>query len=127
MDTISDIHSNFNLTIISTTDGSCKFREGTTFVIFFWPSKIFFWGLFPWGPCFFWTRNFKIICLFNVHFREEAAITELQEAMQETRVGGLAEGAHVHIVHLSDSRSSLDLIKVHYQHMFFQLMFLIFK
>jgi len=32
--------------------------------------------------------------------------------MHETRVGGLAEGAHVHIVHLSDSRTSLDLIKV---------------
>lgn len=42
---------------------------------------------------------------------EEAAIRELQEAMQETMVGGLAEGAHLHIVHLSDSRASLDLIK----------------
>lgn len=42
---------------------------------------------------------------------EEAAIRELQEAMQATRVGGLAEGAHVHIVHLSDARTSLDLIK----------------
>lgn len=42
---------------------------------------------------------------------EEAAIRELQEVMHETRVGGLAEGAHVHIVHLSDSRTSLDLIK----------------
>lgn len=31
---------------------------------------------------------------------------------KETRTGGPAEGAHLHIVHLSDSISSLDLIKV---------------
>lgn len=31
---------------------------------------------------------------------------------KDTRIGGLAEGAHLHIVHLSDSSSSLDLIKV---------------
>lgn len=31
---------------------------------------------------------------------------------KETRTGGPAEGAHLHIVHLSDSSSSLDLIKV---------------
>lgn len=42
---------------------------------------------------------------------EEAAIRELQEAMQETKIGGHAEGAHVHIVHLSDAKASLDLIK----------------
>lgn len=42
---------------------------------------------------------------------EEAAIRALQEAMQETKTGGLAEGAHLHIVHLSDARASLDLIK----------------
>lgn len=42
---------------------------------------------------------------------EERAISDLQSAMQETRPGGLAEGAHLHIVHLSDSRTSLDLIK----------------
>ncbi|KAJ4778284.1 Allantoinase [Rhynchospora pubera] len=42
---------------------------------------------------------------------EEAAIRELKDASEETRVGGNAEGAHVHIVHLADSRTSLDLIK----------------
>lgn len=42
---------------------------------------------------------------------EEGAIRQLQEAMQETRAGGVAEGARLHIVHLSDSRTSLDLIK----------------
>ncbi|XP_038971157.1 uncharacterized protein LOC103721871 [Phoenix dactylifera] len=42
---------------------------------------------------------------------EEAAIRELQEAMQDTKFGGRAEGAHVHIVHLSDAEASLDLIK----------------
>ncbi|GMP27337.1 hypothetical protein CsSME_00003376 [Camellia sinensis var. sinensis] len=30
----------------------------------------------------------------------------------DARAGGPAEGAHLHIVHLSDARSSLDLIKV---------------
>ena len=33
---------------------------------------------------------------------------------KDTRSGGLAEGAHLHIVHLSDSSSSLELIKVLY-------------
>ncbi|PKA53019.1 allantoinase [Apostasia shenzhenica] len=42
---------------------------------------------------------------------EEAAIKELQTAMVETKAGGPAEGARVHIVHLSDARISLDLIK----------------
>ncbi|KAM0950121.1 putative allantoinase [Dioscorea sansibarensis] len=42
---------------------------------------------------------------------EEAAIRDLQSAMQETRVGGRAEGAHLHVVHLSDARASLELIK----------------
>ncbi|KAK1409896.1 hypothetical protein QVD17_36425 [Tagetes erecta] len=42
---------------------------------------------------------------------EEAAIRELLMVAKDTRIGGLAEGAHVHIVHLSDSRSSLELIK----------------
>ncbi|XP_078168683.1 allantoinase isoform X1 [Carex rostrata] len=42
---------------------------------------------------------------------EEAAIRELKDASEETRVGGNAEGAHLHIVHLADSRTSLDLIK----------------
>ncbi|KAK1420093.1 hypothetical protein QVD17_21420 [Tagetes erecta] len=42
---------------------------------------------------------------------EEAAIRELLTVAKDTRIGGPAEGAHVHIVHLSDSRSSLELIK----------------
>ncbi|XP_062161688.1 allantoinase [Alnus glutinosa] len=42
---------------------------------------------------------------------EEAAIRELVTVAKETRTGGPAEGAHLHIVHLSDSSSSLDLIK----------------
>lgn len=31
---------------------------------------------------------------------------------KNTRAGGVAEGAHLHIVHLADAGSSLDLIKV---------------
>ncbi|AES63771.2 allantoinase [Medicago truncatula] len=42
---------------------------------------------------------------------EEAAIKELVDATKDTRIGGSLEGAHVHIVHLSDSSASLDLIK----------------
>lgn len=42
---------------------------------------------------------------------EEAAIKELLTVTNGTRTGGPAEGAHLHIVHLSDARSSLDLIK----------------
>ncbi|KAL0905100.1 hypothetical protein M5K25_027278 [Dendrobium thyrsiflorum] len=42
---------------------------------------------------------------------EIEAIRELQTAMEETKVGGRAEGAHVHIVHLSDAEVSLKLIK----------------
>ncbi|KAK9152728.1 hypothetical protein Sjap_000208 [Stephania japonica] len=42
---------------------------------------------------------------------EEAAIRELLEVTRDTREGGSAQGSHLHIVHLSDSRVSLDLIK----------------
>ncbi|XP_040865842.1 allantoinase isoform X3 [Glycine max] len=42
---------------------------------------------------------------------EEAAIKELVGVTKDTRKGGPLEGAHVHIVHLSDSSASLDLIK----------------
>lgn len=42
---------------------------------------------------------------------EEAAIRDLLTVTNGTRIGGPAEGAHLHIVHLSDARSSLDLIK----------------
>ncbi|KAI8555179.1 hypothetical protein RHMOL_Rhmol05G0154900 [Rhododendron molle] len=43
--------------------------------------------------------------------REEAAIRELLPVTNGTWTGGPAEGAHLHIVHLSDARSSLELIK----------------
>lgn len=42
---------------------------------------------------------------------EEAAIKDLLTVTEDTRVGGPAEGAHLHVVHLSDSGASLDLIK----------------
>lgn len=44
--------------------------------------------------------------------REEAAIKELHNVAYDTRIGGRAEGAHLHIVHLSDSQASLNIIKV---------------
>jgi len=44
--------------------------------------------------------------------REEAAIRQLVGVSKDTGIGGPLEGAHVHIVHLSDSSASLDLIKV---------------
>ncbi|CAN1235741.1 ALN [Linum perenne] len=42
---------------------------------------------------------------------EEAAIRELLTVSLDTRPGGAAEGAHVHVVHLSDASSSLELLK----------------
>ncbi|XP_044495077.1 allantoinase isoform X2 [Mangifera indica] len=42
---------------------------------------------------------------------EETAIRELIAITKDTRPGGPAEGAHLHIVHLADASSSLDLIK----------------
>ncbi|KAL6567415.1 hypothetical protein OROGR_001083 [Orobanche gracilis] len=42
---------------------------------------------------------------------EEAAIRDLLAVTKDTRVGGPAEGAHLHIVHLADARSSLKLLK----------------
>ncbi|KAL2475376.1 Allantoinase [Abeliophyllum distichum] len=42
---------------------------------------------------------------------EQAAIRELLTVTKDTRTGGPAEGAHLHIVHLADARSSLELIK----------------
>ena len=44
--------------------------------------------------------------------REQAAIKELVGVTEDTIIGGPLEGAHVHIVHLSDSSASLDMIKV---------------
>ncbi|KAL3519737.1 hypothetical protein ACH5RR_017886 [Cinchona calisaya] len=54
---------------------------------------------------------------YNVYLKsrpaswEEAAIKALLTVSKDTRTGGPAEGAHLHIVHLSDARSSLELIK----------------
>ncbi|KAL5772451.1 hypothetical protein ACOSQ2_012375 [Xanthoceras sorbifolium] len=42
---------------------------------------------------------------------EEAAIRELLAVTKDTRTGGPAEGAHLHVVHLSDASTSLDLLK----------------
>ncbi|XP_010538535.1 PREDICTED: allantoinase-like [Tarenaya hassleriana] len=42
---------------------------------------------------------------------EEAAIRDLLTVTENTRIGGSAEGGHVHIVHLSDADSSLALLK----------------
>ncbi|CAI0589751.1 unnamed protein product [Linum tenue] len=42
---------------------------------------------------------------------EEAAIRELLTVSGDTAPGGPAEGAHLHVVHLSDAASSLQLLK----------------
>ncbi|OEL16853.1 putative allantoinase [Dichanthelium oligosanthes] len=42
---------------------------------------------------------------------EESAIRDLQRAMKDTEVGGRSEGAQIHIVHLSDAQTSLELMK----------------
>uniref|UniRef100_A0A9I9CEZ8 Allantoinase n=1 Tax=Cucumis melo TaxID=3656 RepID=A0A9I9CEZ8_CUCME len=42
---------------------------------------------------------------------EEAAVRELLKVTNNTRPGGPAEGAHIHVAHLSDSGSTLELIK----------------
>ncbi|KAK7246522.1 hypothetical protein RIF29_41391 [Crotalaria pallida] len=42
---------------------------------------------------------------------EQAAIKQLVEVTKDTIIDGPLEGAHVHVVHLSDSSASLDLIK----------------
>ncbi|KAK2644080.1 hypothetical protein Ddye_019275 [Dipteronia dyeriana] len=42
---------------------------------------------------------------------EEAAIRELLSITKDTRNGGHLEGAHLHVVHLSDASTSLDLLK----------------
>jgi hypothetical protein len=55
-------------------------------------------------------HDLRYSTLFQI--REQAAIRELVTLSKETRTGGPAEGAQLHIVHLSDSSSSLDLIKV---------------
>ncbi|CAM0901764.1 unnamed protein product [Alopecurus aequalis] len=42
---------------------------------------------------------------------EESAIRDLKRAMKDTEVGGRSEGAHLHIVHLSDAETTLKLLK----------------
>ncbi|KAK9681943.1 hypothetical protein RND81_10G038600 [Saponaria officinalis] len=42
---------------------------------------------------------------------EQVAIRDLLTVSEDTRVGGPLEGAHLHVVHLSDAGSSLDLLK----------------
>ncbi|KAK3141123.1 hypothetical protein QOZ80_4BG0329840 [Eleusine coracana subsp. coracana] len=42
---------------------------------------------------------------------EEAAIRDLERAMKDTKAGGRSEGAHLHIVHLADAKTSLKLVK----------------
>ncbi|CAN6461848.1 unnamed protein product [Victoria cruziana] len=42
---------------------------------------------------------------------EQAAIGELSKVAEDTKTGAPSEGAHLHIVHLSDASISLDLIK----------------
>lgn len=59
--------------------------------------------------CFFKLYYLLKFLFFN---REEAAINQLITLSKDTRAGGSAEGAHLHIVHLSDARTSLNLIKV---------------
>lgn len=51
----------------------------------------------------------------SFYIREEAAIKQLLTVTKDTRVGGPAEGAHLHVVHLSDAGTSLELLKVHCQ------------
>ena len=58
---------------------------------------------------------YALLCFFiwpSWFTREEAAIRNLLTVSENTKAGGPAEGAHLHIVHLSDARSSLDLLKV---------------
>lgn len=52
------------------------------------------------------------LILWSLVPREESAIRDLQRAMKDTKVGGRSEGAHIHIVHLSDAETSLQLLKV---------------
>ncbi|MCO5571707.1 hypothetical protein L7F22_025454 [Adiantum nelumboides] len=42
---------------------------------------------------------------------EREAVKELVNVARDTAIGGSAEGAHIHIVHLSDSGESIELIK----------------
>jgi len=56
------------------------------------------------------TSLYKLCNIFET--REESAIRDLHRAMKDTESGGRSEGAHIHIVHLSDAKTSLELMKV---------------
>lgn len=58
------------------------------------------------------TRSYSTYLKTRPPSWEEAAIRELLTVAKDTRTGGPAEGAHLHIVHLSDASSSLDLLMV---------------
>lgn len=54
--------------------------------------------------------------------RERTAVQQLMEVAKDTKSGGPAEGAHVHVVHLSDAEETLSLIKVYLlSHLWFWL------
>lgn len=55
-------------------------------------------------------RSYKVYLKSRPASWEEAAVKELLKVTKDTRIGGPIEGAHLHIVHLADARSSLDLI-----------------
>lgn len=61
---------------------------------------------------FIFSKKLQFLEMSVFSCREETAIKELLTVTKDTRIGGSAEGAHLHIVHLSDSQSSLELIKV---------------
>lgn len=42
---------------------------------------------------------------------EREAVRQLMEVAKDTKPGGIAEGAHVHVVHLTDGEDTLSLIK----------------
>ncbi|XP_024397516.1 allantoinase isoform X2 [Physcomitrium patens] len=42
---------------------------------------------------------------------ETEAVRQLMEVAKDTRSGGVADGAHVHVVHLSDATNTLSIIK----------------
>ncbi|KAH9796948.1 Allantoinase [Citrus sinensis] len=56
------------------------------------------------------TRSYSTYLKTRPPSWEEAAIRELLTVAKDTRTDGPAEGAHLHIVHLSDASSSLDLL-----------------
>lgn len=56
--------------------------------------------------------NFNLNMGCFVWCRETEAVRQLMEVAKDTRSGGVADGAHVHVVHLSDATNTLSIIKV---------------